>query len=59
MIDILFVVGNAARIGIADPAAMGALLHLPLCLLPTFLVPVIITTHILIFRRLHKQRLTN
>lgn len=50
--DILFVVANAARIGLTAPASMAPLLHLPLSLLPTFLVPLIITTHVLLFRRL-------
>ncbi len=50
--DILFVIGTAARIGFADPQGMQPLLHLPLSLLPTFLVPVIVTSHILLFRRL-------
>ena len=52
LVDILLVVGNAARIGLADPQSMQPLLRFPLSLLPTFLVPVIITSHILIFRRL-------
>ena len=52
LIDILFVVGNAARAGLTDPASMKPLLRLPLSVLPTFLVPVIITSHILLFRRL-------
>jgi hypothetical protein len=52
LVDILLVVGNAARVGLADPQSMQPLLRLPLSLLPTFLVPVIITSHLLIFRRL-------
>lgn len=50
--DILFVIGNAARIGLSDPEGMQPLLHLPLSLLPTFLVPIIVSSHILLFRRL-------
>ncbi|MEO8648601.1 MAG: hypothetical protein ABI539_05485 [Acidobacteriota bacterium] len=52
LIDILFVVATAARMGLSDPASMRTMLHLPLSLLLTFLVPVIITSHILLFRRL-------
>jgi hypothetical protein len=52
LIDILFVIVTAARMGLADPASMQPLLHLPLSLLPTFLVPIIVTSHILLFRRL-------
>jgi len=52
LIDILFVIGNAARMGLSAPASMQPLLHLPLSLLPTFLVPIIVCSHILLFRRL-------
>lgn len=50
--DILFVVATAARLGFADPDSMRALLRLPLSLLPTFLVPLIIASHVLLARRL-------
>ena len=50
--DILFVVVTATRLGLADPQSMRALLRLPLSLLPTFLVPIIIATHVIIFWRL-------
>ena len=53
--DILFVVVTATRLGLADPQSMGALLRLPLSLLPTFLVPIIIATHVIIFVRLRSQ----
>jgi hypothetical protein len=52
LLDILFVVATAARLGLAAPASMQALLRLPLCLLPTFLVPLIITSHVLLAIRL-------
>jgi len=45
------VVATAIRLGLADPASMRALLRLPLFLLPGFLVPIIIATHIMIFAR--------
>jgi hypothetical protein len=50
--DILMVVGNAARVGVSSPISMAPLLHLPLSVLPTFLVPLIIATHVILFRRL-------
>lgn len=50
--DILFVVATAARLAMTEPASMQRLLVLPLGLLPTFLVPLIIASHILLFRRL-------
>jgi hypothetical protein len=52
LIDILFVAATAARLAAADPSSMRALLHLPLSLLPTFLVPLIIATHVWLFWRL-------
>jgi hypothetical protein len=50
--DIVLVVTTAARLWVADPDSMHALLELPLSLLPTFLVPIIIATHVIIFVRL-------
>jgi hypothetical protein len=50
--DIIFVVLTAARLALRDPASMQSLLRLPLSLLPTFLVPLIIASHLLIFVRL-------
>ena len=50
--DILLVVATAVRLNLADPSQMRALLYLPLSLLPTFLVPLIIATHLMIFARL-------
>jgi len=55
LIDILYVVKTAARLAIADPQSMIALTELPLSLLPTFLVPIIIFSHILIFFRLNNS----
>jgi hypothetical protein len=51
-LDILGVVVTAAVQGIADPGSMSALLRLPLNLLPTFLVPLIIASHLLLAVRL-------
>ena len=51
-IDILFVVATAARLAMLNPESMSAITRLPLSLLPTFLVPMIIFTHIVIFIRL-------
>jgi hypothetical protein len=40
----------------ADPDSMSALLRLPLSLLPTFLVPILIGSHVLLFWRLWPER---
>jgi hypothetical protein len=53
--DILFVVATAARLGLADPASMAALVRLPLSLLPTFLVPLIIASHVILGVRLGRR----
>jgi hypothetical protein len=54
--DILFVVVTAAKAAFRDPQSMAALLRLPLSLLPTFLVPLIIASHLLLFRRLRRTK---
>jgi hypothetical protein len=50
--DILGVVLTAARLAFTDPVSMQALLHLPLSLLLTFVVPIIVATHVWMLRRL-------
>jgi hypothetical protein len=50
-LDIALVVIDAARLWVAEPGSMAAMLRLPLSLLPTFVVPLVIATHILLFRR--------
>ena len=52
LFDILGVVGTAARLALAEPGSMRALLELPLSLLLTFVVPIIIATHVLMLSRL-------
>ena len=54
--DILLVVVTAARLGLADLTAVAPLTGFPMSLLPTFLVPLIISTHFLIFWRLWRTR---
>jgi hypothetical protein len=56
-IDILFVVTTAGRLAIADPQSMTALTKLPLSLLPTFILPIIIYCHIVIFVRLWRSKI--
>ena len=52
LLDILFVVATAGRLALADPDSMNALLRLPLSLLVTFLVPIIIADHVVVFWRI-------
>lgn len=49
LIDICFVVATAGICGVRDPDSMVELASLPLSLLPTFLVPLIIASHVVIF----------
>lgn len=55
LIDILFVVDTAARLAFTEPGSMQALARLPLALLPTFLVPLIISSHVWLFLRLPRR----
>ena len=50
--DIVFVVATAARSSLADPSSMRALQQFPLNLLLTYIVPIIIVTHLLLGYRL-------
>ena len=52
LIDIARGVLTAARLNLAIPLQMSAMTSLPLSLLPTFLVPLLIATHIIIYTRL-------
>lgn len=51
LIDIIFVAFAALRFGLKDWQSMAPLRQLPLSLLPTFIVPLIIASHVLIFIR--------
>jgi hypothetical protein len=57
LVDIVFVVSSVLRFGLKDWQSMHALRELPLSLLPTFLVPLIIASHVLIFVRLIRRRI--
>ena len=56
LIDIVFVVFAALRAGLQDWPAMAPLRELPLGLLPTFLIPLIIASHVLVFVRLARSK---
>src|SRR5687768_1974763 len=53
--DILLVVTTAAGIAFVDRESMSALTRLPLSFLPTMVVPLIITTHVVIMIRLLRK----
>jgi hypothetical protein len=54
--DIIFVAFAAFRVGSKDWSSMAPLRAFPLSLLPTFFVPLIIASHILIFVRILGRR---
>jgi hypothetical protein len=56
LLDILMVVSTGARLALANIDSMAELTAFPLNLLPLFVVPLIIATHILIFARLSQER---
>lgn len=56
LVDILYVVANAGRLAFTQAPSMREFMQLPLSLLPTFLVPLIIATHVLIFIRIGRER---
>jgi len=56
LLDIVLVVVLALRVGLRDWISMAPLRELPLALLPGFLVPLIIVSHLAIFRRLAAAR---
>ena len=56
LMDILFVVATAGRLLATEPASMAALTRLPLSLLPTFLVPLIIASHVVLAVKLARSR---
>ncbi|MGH7682485.1 MAG: hypothetical protein ACRENN_10945 [Candidatus Eiseniibacteriota bacterium] len=56
IVDLAFVVATAARLAMAHPETMAPMLRLPLSLLITFLVPVLFTTHLILWRNLFRPR---
>ena len=49
LIDILLVLSRGIRLFMADPAIGDLFVQLPLALLPTFVVPLVIASHIVLF----------
>lgn len=52
LVDILLLSATAVRLGFTQPWQLGAWRRLPCSMLPTFLVPLIIATHVIIYVRL-------
>jgi hypothetical protein len=56
--DILLVVVTATRIALRSPAEIRALLVFPMSLVPTFVVPLLIASHVLAIWRLRRLRVS-
>ena len=56
LFDILMVMALAARQAAADPGFQNGFASLPLSLLPTFIVPIVIASHVLLFAWLAKGK---
>jgi hypothetical protein len=54
-LELLMVVATAAKLGLTAPASMIAITQLPMCLLPTFLVPILLASHVILFGRLRRD----
>ena len=49
LLDILGVLGNAVRLYAKNPSFVEPFMSLPLAILPTFVVPIVIVSHVLLF----------
>jgi hypothetical protein len=56
LLDILAVLGNAIRLFVRTPSFVEPFMSLPLAILPTFVVPIVIVSHVLLFRWSRAQR---
>lgn len=56
LVDMLLVIATITRINLADPLQLRAFMQLPLSLLPTFLVPLILASHLIIYVRVAREQ---
>lgn len=49
LLDILGVLGNGVRLYVRNPSFVDPFMSLPLAILPTFVVPIVIVSHVLLF----------
>lgn len=54
--DLLFVIGSASRLAFADPDALRGLFAFPTGLIPVFLVPLLLASHVWLFARLRVEK---
>jgi hypothetical protein len=55
LLDILHVVADAARSASTNPASMAQLLKPPFALLPLFVVPILIASHVWLYERIYRR----
>ena len=53
--DLILAVATASRAALADRASMAPIVHLPLAIVPLFLVPLLFASHVLLFFRVRKE----
>ena len=58
LIELLLTILTAARLGLAEHGSMHALTQLPLSLLPTFLVPLLLASHLVLYARVSHRGTT-
>lgn len=52
--DIVGAVLSAARLALRDASSMAPLLEFPMSLVPTFIVPIVVASHVLVFWRISR-----
>lgn len=52
LLDLLFAVGTGLFLGVTNPGSMDWIARLPLLLVPTFIVPLLLSTHVIMLYRL-------
>ncbi|MDD3180164.1 MAG: hypothetical protein PHQ04_07395 [Opitutaceae bacterium] len=56
LLEMLLFVFTACQLGLQSPWLMKAFTHLPLSLLPTFLLPLLLGTHVIIYLRMAREQ---
>lgn len=54
-IELVLMLVSIARLALSDPADLRALTRLPVSLLPTFLFPLLLATHVILFARTSRR----
>jgi hypothetical protein len=55
LVDLVLVVLTAVRLNLEHPAQLKVLTQLPLSLLPTFIVPLLLASHVVLYLRTRRS----